>query len=1133
MKKTLSIILAIILAFTCTPFSVLAADNHSHTYKTVMSDDSSYEYTYCSSKATHNVEYSLEKYPESSHSYSNKINEEYTYSCPNATALEIRFSALCKTEKDYDIITIFDSNGKTVGTYSGDELAGKTVKINGDSFRIVFTSDRSKTFYGFSIDSIYAYDGDFSYYVPSVEKIGTAHNYSNNANEKYYYYCPGAESISVKFSQNTMTEKNYDIIKIYNEKGSLAGTYSGNQLAGKTITLQGSSFSIQFTSDHSKTFYGFSIDSISANISRATANVPNQSYTLTVPKEMYPESSHNYENNSKLNYGFRYPNATALSVTFSSETKTEEKYDLISIYDENGALVGTYSGTQLAGLTVEIPTGSFRISLTSDHSKNFYGFSIDSIVATMNSNPDVTSEKYSNTYFTNALPCTSNNYTDNTDETFYYTDAYASSIDIQFASGCFTEKNYDIVSVYDENNVLVGEFSGDQLANKFLHINGSSFSIRFTSDHSKNFYGYAIRYLSPNYTSKNEGSNIYTYPKTNHYYENYSNKTYEFSYPKTNVDYLEVTFTPQTFTEKNYDFVYIYDKSGSLVGKYSGNELSAKTVKVPGNYFKIKFTSDRTTRYYGFEVCDITAVFDSDYYSEKEIKHNYVLTNTVRPGESTKEAQYYTCKNCLDFCQISNLDFQSFTYTLSEISFEYDGNTHKPDVLIKNGSTVLNMDVDYKLTYPSSPVNSGYYSIKVDFIGKYSGTKYLYYTIKTHNDSDTSSYRQYLREQGFPESYINSLAALHLKYPNWEFKVYNTNMDWQTAVNGERTPHSQQRIMIGENVSDDFYCYCSACTDKYGNKIVKDSSYAASEKAVKYYMDPRNWLDEKHIFQFETTNGGEGQTKEGVEAILKGTWMYDSYIYYHTTEGDYILYDSTLKYSDAIMRAAASSGLAPYYIASKIKQEVGSSTASYAGGSNGTTAPFQGIYNYFNIGAYAGARDGLAWAAGFLKVKDGGTASFYGSYENGKGTSFIKTLDSSQRMVYIGTYGNYFKVRLYWENGNNSYKTGAVGYVLQSELRKTYIGTDKGGNDKYYRPWTTPYRAIVHGSRYVYDNFGVYQYTGYLQKFNVTPNQTHSHEYMVNISSAQAEGAKIYTAYSNTGLLNQKHIFYIPVYKNM
>ena len=93
---------------------------------------------------------------------------------------------------------------------------------------------------------------------------------------------------------------------------------------------------------------------------------------------MYPESSHNYENNSKLNYGFRYPNATALSVTFSSETKTEEKYDFISIYDENGSLIGSYSGTHLAGECVEIPTGSFKISFTTDHSSTFYGFKIDS-----------------------------------------------------------------------------------------------------------------------------------------------------------------------------------------------------------------------------------------------------------------------------------------------------------------------------------------------------------------------------------------------------------------------------------------------------------------------------------------------------------------------------------------------------------------------------------------------------------------------------------------------------------------------------------------------------------------------------------------------------------------------------------
>ena len=297
-------------------------------------------------------------------------------------------------------------------------------------------------------------------------------------------------------------------------------------------------------------------------------------------------------------------------------------------------------------------------------------------------------------------------------------------------------------------------------------------------------------------------------------------------------------------------------------------------------------------------------------------------------------------------------------------------------------------------------------------------------------------------------------------------------------------------------------------------------------------MDPRNWLDEKHIFQFETTNGGSGQTREGVESILKGTWMYKSTVRYTNTYGNQKLYDSTLKYSDIIMQAAAKSGLAPYYIASKIKQEVGSSSSSYAGGSRGTVMPFQGIYNYFNIGAYNGANDGLAWAAGFLKVKDGQRADLYKKDDNDKLVLDV-SLYSNQRMVYIDMDDTYFHVRLYAENGADKYLTGRTGYIKKSDVRTRYVGPDFGGNDKYYRPWITPYRAIIYGSKYIYDSYGIYQYTGYLQKFNVTPDQRYYHEYMVNVSSAQAEGAKIYSGYASNGLLNSKHTFYIPVFKNM
>ena len=131
-----------------------------------------------------------------------------------------------------------------------------------------------------------------------------------------------------------------------------------------------------------------------------------------------------------------------------------------------------------------------------------------------------------------------------------------------------------------------------------------------------------------------------------------------------------------------------------------------------------------------------------------------------------------------------------------------------------------------------------------------------------------------------------------------------------------------------------------------------------------HYMDPRNFFDEKHIFQFESTAYNAKQTKAGVETILSPTWMHNSLINYLTTNGKtHKNYDSKTKYSDAILAAAKNSGMSAYYLASKIVQEVGSTKAT-TGGASGNRAPFIGIYNYYNIGAYSGAMDGLEWAAG-------------------------------------------------------------------------------------------------------------------------------------------------------------------------
>ncbi len=393
-------------------------------------------------------------------------------------------------------------------------------------------------------------------------------------------------------------------------------------------------------------------------------------------------------------------------------------------------------------------------------------------------------------------------------------------------------------------------------------------------------------------------------------------------------------------------------------------------------------------------------------------------------------------------------------------------------------------------------------------------------------DAYAASYEQTLRDKGFPESYIPYLTALHNKYPNWVFEPLDTGLDWQTAVNGERSSHGKQLIQNLSIYPSTYFCSCSNCY-KNGKYVVREGSnwVAASETAVKYYMDPRNFLNEQYIFQFESTAYDGTQSKAGVEAILKGTWMYNSLIKYTSTQGSTVYYDQSTKYSDAIMDAANASGMSAYYLASKIRQENGGTTAS-ATAVNGNKSPFIGIYNYYNIGANTGAYDGLAFASGYLKLKE--NTKLYPSYSTSDGATNIYT---GQYMSWISTKGNYFYVRLYTENSSNSYTAGKAGYVLRSAIRDDYIGS---GSKGWGRPWTNPYKAIYWGAKYISQNFKS-QDSGYLQKFNVSPKSQYKYtnEYMANVAAAAAEAKTTYNAYNTAGILSLTKKFSIPVFKNM
>ena len=224
---------------------------------------------------------------------------------------------------------------------------------------------------------------------------------------------------------------------------------------------------------------------------------------------------------------------------------------------------------------------------------------------------------------------------------------------------------------------------------------------------------------------------------------------------------------------------------------------------------------------------------------------------------------------------------------------------------------------------------------------------------------------------GFPASYKTYLRKLHNKYPNWKFVPDNTGVDFFTAVENEAS-HNRSLIenayskYLKSNLAGDYNAY----TGKY---IAKDGAswVSASKNCVAYFMDPRNFLDENHIYMFEQlAYDSSSQTQAGVEAILQGSFMYKNNIGYIDTAGKY--QTTNTLYSAQIMTAAKNAKVSAYHIASKILQEIGSKANSkYAGmGASGSVTgtyskTYTGIYNFYNIGATSSANpiaNGLKWA---------------------------------------------------------------------------------------------------------------------------------------------------------------------------
>ncbi len=360
----------------------------------------------------------------------------------------------------------------------------------------------------------------------------------------------------------------------------------------------------------------------------------------------------------------------------------------------------------------------------------------------------------------------------------------------------------------------------------------------------------------------------------------------------------------------------------------------------------------------------------------------------------------------------------------------------------------------------------GSYGTKITFDNGKTGFVSSSYVLNVDAAMLTSggNYDEYcnaLVTKGFHRSYCPYLYYLHTKYPNWNFeaqKIGKTLNEVALEEEGKTVLQtSNSNYWLNSNYIEGSYYYINAAT-------------------IMSFLDPRNSLFEKHIFQFLDLQSSKDISNNAAMSKIVGN-------------------GNLSKYLDEFKQAGANNGVNPLHVLSRSIQEgANSQTYSSVSGTYSTTYnrysadgySLDGYYNFFNIGAYADSvypytvQRGLAYASGFIS-----------------GASCVSFL----------------------ENGT------------------PYYDNNKCGALSYQRPWNTTAKAISGGTEFISEGYiKKGQNTGYYQKFNISPTTSYplySHQYMTNIYAPASEASTMYTAYKAGNLLSSNFNFIIPVFEGM
>ena len=315
--------------------------------------------------------------------------------------------------------------------------------------------------------------------------------------------------------------------------------------------------------------------------------------------------------------------------------------------------------------------------------------------------------------------------------------------------------------------------------------------------------------------------------------------------------------------------------------------------------------------------------------------------------------------------------FMSHTYaseilivTENGVRFRSEANTSTDDNIIREFNKGTELTLIEKTGQTGNGCTVEWYKALYGSFEGYICSKYVRVETRTEiNPEDYETYEEYLGALGFPEDYIPKLVKLHEKYPSWNFRVMTSDIDFSYLVKQEYDGYSRGWSLLWDSnrsldglKSFDSWSY-NYLTDKFNQNFEGGGSswYIPSKDTIAYYLDTRNFLDEKHIFMFEKLSYNSSyHTKAGIEVMLKGTFM----------ENKLADTSKNKSYADAFLDAAVTHRLSPYMLVARVIQEVGTAGSTIV---SGTVPGYQGYYNFYNIGAYANTslgtiQNGLAYA---------------------------------------------------------------------------------------------------------------------------------------------------------------------------